>query len=178
MVVLVNPKNKRHSIQIPTLTRFAMKHGFAAHVGAGATAESNIHVMDMARAYVVLLHHMEEAPATSLLENPYYFCECTGDNEPSWHDIATVIGSGLHQAGKIEDPKPRTLLKDLYGDVFGEYTGSVVGLNSRSRANRLRALGWEPIEKDWTKSYLEDELPELLKEDCGSFSGYGGAVVS
>lgn len=50
-----NPAHKRLTIQIPTLTRFALKHGYAAHVGKGEPVESNIHVMDLARAYVVLL---------------------------------------------------------------------------------------------------------------------------
>lgn len=160
------------------MTRFAIKHGYAPFVGTGAPVESNIHVMDLARAYVVLLHHMEESPAISLLDNPYYFCECTGDNEPSWHDIATVIGNGLHQAGKIKDPEPKNLPEDLYADTFGEYTSAVIGLNSRSRAVRLRELGWEPVEKDWRKSYLEDELPEILKEETGSFKGYAGVTAS
>lgn len=157
---------------MPTLTRFALKHGFSGHVGTGRPVESNIHVVDLARAYVVLLHHMEEQPAAALLDNPYYFCECTGDNEPSWFDIAEVIGNGLHQAGKIKDPKPRTLPEDLYKDCFGKSTDGVIGCNSRSRAIRLRELGWEPVEKDWRKSYLEDELPEILKEEQGDWSGY------
>lgn len=173
-----NPKHKRLTIQIPTLTRFAMKHGYAVHVGTGEPVESNIHVLDLARAYVVLLHHMEQTPAADLLANPYYFCESTGDNEPSWKEIATVIGSALHQAAKIKDPTPRTLPENLYGDVFGAHTTAAIGLNSRSRANRLRALGWKPIEKDWRRSYIEDELPEIITEDCGNFNGYKGTVAS
>lgn len=43
---------------------------------------------------------------------------------------------------------------------------------------RLRELGWEPREKDWKRSYFEDELPEILKEDTGSFAGYKGTVAS
>lgn len=50
-----NPANRRLSIQIPTLTRFALKHGYAAHVGKGESVESNIHVMDLARGFVVVL---------------------------------------------------------------------------------------------------------------------------
>lgn len=134
--------------------------------------------MDLARAYVVLMHHMEDSPATSLLDNPYYFCECTGDDEPSWFDVATVIGGGLHKAGRIKDPTPQSLSKDQYKDLFGDYTSAVLGLNSRSRAIRLRELGWEPIEKDWRKSYIDDELPELLKEETGNFAGYKGTVAS
>lgn len=173
-----NPAHKRLTIQIPTLTRFALKHGYAAHVGKGQAIESNIHVMDLARAYIVLLHHMEKSGPASLLENPYYFCEGSGEKEASWKDVASAIGEGLHKAGKIKDPAPRTLPKDLYGDVFADFTGAVIGLNSRSRAIRLRELGWQPREKDWRRSYLEDELPEILKEDVGSFAGYTGTVAS
>ena len=68
--------------------------------------------------------------------------------------------------------------EELYKDGFGEYTGAVIGLNSRSRANRLRALGWKPVEKYWRSSYLEDELPQILKEDHSSFEGYAGVAAS
>lgn len=149
-----------------------MKHGYAGYVGTGSPVESQIHVKDLARAYVVLLHHMEQSPPIELLINPYYFCECTGDAEPSWKEIAETIGQGLHKAGKIQDPTPKSVPEDLWGDLFGEYTSAVIGLNSRSRALRLRELGWSPVEKDWRASYLEDELPEIIKEDCGSFAGY------
>ncbi|KAK5083539.1 hypothetical protein LTR05_006042 [Lithohypha guttulata] len=172
-----NPKHQRLSIQIPTLTRFALKHGYAAHVGSGRPIWSTIHVVDLARAYVVLLHHMEQSSVTTFLDNPYYFCE-NGDEEVSWLKIATVIGSALHEAGKIDDPQPRTIPKDLYGDIFGDFTGAVVGLNSRSRAVRLRELGWTPVEKDWRQSLIDDELPEILREDHLSFSGYKSAVAS
>jgi nucleoside-diphosphate-sugar epimerase len=174
----VNPKHGRLTIQIPTLTRFAIKHGFAAHVGKGLGVESNIHVLDLARAYVVLLHHMEQSSPEMLLDNPYYFCEGTGNDEPSWYDVAKTIGEGLHNAGKIESAEPRELEQHLWGDVFGDFTGAVIGLNSRSRANRLRKLGWQPREKDWQQSFLEDELPEILKEDAGGFAGYKGTVAS
>ncbi|PIA91931.1 hypothetical protein CB0940_09839 [Cercospora beticola] len=173
-----NPAHGRLTIQIPILTRFALKHGYAAHVGKGLGVESNIHVLDLARAYIVLLHHLEKVSAAQTLENPYYFCETTGDNEPSWYEVAKAIGEGLHKAGKLKDPEPKELTKDKWDDAFAGFTGAVIGLNSRSRANRLRALGWEPKEKDWKASYLEDELPEILKEDVGGFAGYKGIVAS
>ena len=120
----------------------------------------------------------DTSPEDKSLSNPYYFCETTGDNEPSWRQVAEAVGEGLHKAGKLEDPTPKELPEDMYDDMFGLYTGAVVGLNSRSRANRMRALGWEPTEKDWRSSYLEDELPEILKEETGKFSGYKGTVAS
>ncbi|KAK9769127.1 putative NAD(P)-binding domain-containing protein [Seiridium cardinale] len=174
-----NDSHKRLTIQIPTLTRFALKHGYAGHVGDGLAVESNIHVKDLGRAYRILLHHMEHTPPAQLLENPYYFCEATGDDEPSWKEVAELIGESLHKAGQIKDPKPRTIDAKLYGDLFGEYTGAVAGLNSRSRAVRLRELGWKPVEKSWQTSYVQDELPEILKEEGHTdFKGYTGKAAS
>lgn len=121
---------------------------------------------------------MEKSPASKVLENPYYFCECTGDQEPSWKDLASLIGEQLNKAGKIQDPTPKELKEELWGDVFSDFTGAVIGLNSRSRAVRLRELGWKPVEKDWRRSYVEDELPEILKEDVSGFGGYKGTVAS
>ncbi|KAK4565934.1 hypothetical protein LTR86_003783 [Recurvomyces mirabilis] len=172
-----NPKHERLTIQIPTMTRFALKHGYAPQIGKGAAVESNIHVMDLARAYIVLLHHMEHAAASEVLSNPYYFCESTGDEEPSWHEVATVIGEALHKAGKIGNKEPKTVPKEQYGDLFGEGNDAVIGLNSRSRAVRLRQLGWEPREKDWKASLVEDELPQILKEEVGGFAGYRGVAI-
>ncbi|KAI1404246.1 NAD(P)-binding protein [Hypoxylon fuscum] len=177
-----NPSHARLTIQIPTLTRYALKHGYAGHIGAGLAVESNIHVLDLARAYVVLLHHLESTPSDSpdILENPYFFTETTGDNEPSWKDIASVIGAELHKAGLIADPNPRAIPPENYGDLFGDATDCVIGLNSRSRAVRLRELGWKPVEKSWRESYVQDELPFLLKEEVDRkvFSGYQGIVAS
>ncbi|KAK8002767.1 hypothetical protein PG989_002486 [Apiospora arundinis] len=176
-----NDKHGRLSIQIPTLTRFALKHGFAGYVGEGDAVWSQIHVKDLARGYRMILHQLESTPADSpeLLENPYYFCECAGDQEVSWKEIAALIGHTLHEQGKIADPTPRQIDPKLYGDIFGaDFTEAVMGLNSRSRAERLRALGWKPVEKSWQQSFVMDELPVILKEDNSKFAGYGAAVAS
>ncbi|KAI1761949.1 NAD(P)-binding protein [Hypoxylon sp. FL1150] len=178
----VNPSHGRLTIQIPTLTRYALKHGYAGYIGDGLSVESNIHVLDLARAYQVVLHHLESTPANSpeILESPYYFIEATGDDEPSWKDIASVIGEELHKAGLLEDPTPRTIPPENYNDLFAEFTDAVIGLNSRSRAVRLRELGWKPTEKNWRESYVQDELPIILKEevDRKAFGGYQGTVAS
>ena len=162
----------RLSIQIPTLARFALKHGYAAYVGEGLAVESNIHVLDLARAYVSILHNLEESIPQQTLTNPYYFCECTGDKEPSWKDVASFIDESLHKVGKVKDPTPRPLDESIYVDMFSEITPKILGSNQRSRAVRLRELGWKPREKDWKRSLVEDELPSILKEDVAAFEGY------
>ena len=170
-----NEKHKRLTIQIPTITRFALKHGFVGHIGKGLPIESQIHVMDLARAYIVLLHWMEKADPKELLANPYFFRE--NGYEASWKEVATEIGKGLHAAGKIKDATPKEFPEDMYSDLFGPYTPAVIGLNSRSRAVRLRELGWQPRETGVWESYLNDELPEILKEAGKDFHGYTGTAV-
>lgn len=146
------------------------------HVGDGLAVESNIHVLDLARGYITLLHQLESAPASYTLENPYFFCETTDDQEPSWKEVSETIAEGLRRAGRTKDLQARTLDEASFKDLFGDGTGAVLGLNSRSRARRLRDLGWEPREKDWRSSFLEDELPVILKENVDSFAGYTGTV--
>ncbi|KAL9108759.1 MAG: hypothetical protein Q9227_006555 [Pyrenula ochraceoflavens] len=168
-------KHKRLTIQFPTIARFALKHGWAGHVGKGLGVESQINVMDLARAYIVLLHYMERSPPKVVLDNPYFFCE--NGKEFSWHEAATEIGKALFEAGKIKDPTPRKFSEADYEDLFGRITPAVIGLNSRSRAIRLRELGWQPKEKGIWESWRDDELPEILKEEHMEFKGYRENVV-
>lgn len=165
-----NYNHRRLTIQIPTIARFALKHGFSGHVGKGLGRESQVHVMDLARAYIILLHHIETSSPEVLLDNPYFFCE--NGKEFSWLEVGQEVGKALHAAGKIKEPEPKTFPEEKYGDLFQEWTPAVIGLNARSRAVRLRKLGWEPIEKGIWESFRDDELPEILKEQHLDFKGY------
>ena len=171
----VGSRSKRLSIQYPTLTRFAIKHGYAAHVGKGLSVWGTVHVTDLARGYMTILHWLEGDSSDDIHKNPYFFIE-NGD-EYSWGEAAEQIGKALHKLGKISDPTPKTIPEDLYGDIFGMYTAQVVGSNARNRANRLRALGWKPQEKSATQSLIDDEIPIIL-QDKGEFTGYSAAVAS
>lgn len=97
----------------------------------------------------------------------------TADDLPS-------VEAVLDGIQKRADPAPRTVDPSLYGDLFGGDTGAVIGLNSRSRAARLRQLGWKAVEKDWRASYVEDELPEILREEGErkDFKGYKGRTMN
>lgn len=171
----VGKASKRLSIQIPTMTRFAIKHGFAGYVGKGKSVWGQVHVSDLARAYLTILHWMESTAAEKVLENPYFFVE-NGD-EYSWGKCAEEIGKALHEAGKIQDPTPKEIPSELYSYLFGDWSLPVIGQNARNRANRLRSLGWKPSEKSTFESLRLDELPIILEEK-GDFTGYAAAVAS
>ena len=157
-----NARHKRLSIQIPALTRFALKRGYAGHVGEGKSVMGQVYVGDLARAYVVLLRAMEARGPEWLLANPYFFCE--NGKEFEFKEVAEHIGKALKEKGRIENAEARSIPKEHFGDLFGDVTNTAVGLNSRTRAVRLRELGWEPKGKGIWESYEQDELPAILEE--------------
>lgn len=171
----VTTREKRLSIQLPTLARYSIKHGYAGQIGKGLSVWNQIHVKDLARGYMVLLHWMESAPIEEVAQNPYFFCE--NGQELSWGECAAEIGRILKKERKIDQSTPKTIPEENYGDLFGGFSGIVAGSNARNRANRLRKFGWAPLEKDTFASLVEDELPLILQE-TGEFNGYASVVAS
>ena len=165
----------RLSIQVITMARFALKHRYAGYVGGGKSIWSTVHVADLGRAYSLLLHWIEEAPDTVALENPYFFCE--NGEEISWGEIAEMIGENLQPLDRVDEAKAREVPEKDYGDLFGPHSMVVIGANSRSRAERVRELGWQPREKSIREAFETEELPILLEEK-GEFSGYSRPAAS
>lgn len=171
----VTTRENRLSIQLPTLIRYSIKHGYAGQIGKGRAVWNQVHVRDLARGYMVLLHWMERAPVTEIALNSYFFCE--NGQELSWGECAAEIGLILKSAGRIDQSTPKPIPKEEWGDLFGDYSGMVVGSNARNKANRLRKLGWAPLEKGTLASLAEDEIPIIVKE-TGEFKGYASVVAS
>ncbi|GME31497.1 hypothetical protein GTA08_BOTSDO12554 [Neofusicoccum parvum] len=161
-----NERHGRLTIQLPTIARFALVRGWAGHVGAGLSVESQIHVKDLARAYVVLLHALERGPDddAALRANPYFFCE--NGREFSWKEVAEGVAESLVKCGRLPAPEVRSFDREKgdWDQLFAAGTGPAIGLNSRSRAVRLREMGWAPREKSIWESWEQDELPAVLKE--------------
>lgn len=51
-------------------------------IGDELAVRNQVHIKDLARSYVTLLHWLEENPAPTVAENPYVFCE--NGEELSW----------------------------------------------------------------------------------------------
>jgi nucleoside-diphosphate-sugar epimerase len=120
-----------------------------------------IHVKDLGHAYMSLLKYIENSGAEVFLKNPYFFAE--NGSEISMGEGAKHIARILHDIGKIQSPQTQIFSEDHFHDVFGPMTPRGLGCNSRSRAIRLRELGWEPkeITDIWT-SWKEDEVPSII----------------
>ncbi|GLA67593.1 hypothetical protein AtubIFM54640_011261 [Aspergillus tubingensis] len=140
------------------MVRYSIKHGYPVMIGDGLAVWNQVHIKDLARGYVTLLHWLEESLASTVAENPYFFCE--NSEELSWREYAAEIGRILYSAGK-----------ENYGDLFGEYSVLVIGSNARNQASRLRKIGWEAREKKTFASLAEDEIPQILLETAPVASG-------
>lgn len=168
-------KHQKLSIQAPTMARFALKHKYAGHVGKGKAVWSTVHVADLARAYLLVLQWAETSPEAATTSNPYFFCE--NGEEISWGEIAEMIGEQLHALGKVDSAQAKEVPREQWNDLFGAYSSVVIGANSRSRAHRVRDLGWTAKEQEIRKAFQTEELP-LLLEEKGEFNGYGRAAAS
>ncbi|KAL4744933.1 hypothetical protein BDW72DRAFT_208624 [Aspergillus terricola var. indicus] len=160
----VSSREKRLSIQLPTMVRYSIKHGYPGMVGDGLAVWNQVHVKDLARGYLTLLHWLEQTPPQEVSKNPYFFCE--NGEELSWGQCAAEIGRILHKAGKVANPTPQTIPPENYSDLFGEYSGLVVGSNARNHAK-----------KSTFASLADDEIPLILQE-TGEFNGYAAPVAS
>ncbi|KAJ5371613.1 Phosphatidylethanolamine-binding protein PEBP [Penicillium concentricum] len=150
----VTTRENRLSIQLPTLIRYFIKHGYAGQIGNGLAVWNQIHVKDLARGYMVLLHWMERAPVTEVAQNPYFFCE--NGQELSWGECAAEIGRILKEMGHIDQSTPRSIPEKQWGDLFGDYSGMV---------------------KETFAPLAEDEISIIAKE-TGEFTGYASVVAS
>ena len=156
-----NPAHKRHTMLVSLLVRFALQRGgFCGYVGAGRNVWSTVHVRDLARAFVTLLAHVEEAPPGAFVENPYFFVE--GGMESEMREVAERLAGVLRDSGRVEGVEVRAWEEADYADLMGPMTPLALGCNARCRAVRLRELGWEPKEKDMWTSWEEGEISSMV----------------
>lgn len=120
------------SIQLPALARQARRSGVARHVGRGLNVWSNVHVADMAELYLLGLTAAE--PGTFL------FAE---NGEASFRDMVGAMARALGVSGPEAWPIDSAIAE--WGFERAVYA---LGSNSRVRARRARALGWQPRHGD------------------------------
>jgi nucleoside-diphosphate-sugar epimerase len=120
----------RESTQVPRLIERGKKTGVVPYIGRGENVWSNVHVDDVADAYLLAL---ERAPAGS-----FFFL---GEGEASFRvmaeAVARMLGGGCRAAGI-----PLAEAVRLWGSA-----GAALSMGSNSRVNAAQArrvLGWSP----------------------------------
>ncbi|MET4491206.1 NAD-dependent epimerase/dehydratase family protein [Bradyrhizobium sp. LA7.1] len=119
------------SVQLPRLIDEARKSGTARYIGRGLNRWSTVHIADVADLYLLAL---DRAPTG--------FFAFVENGESSFRDMAQAIGRtlGLGEAQSMST-------EDAITRWGREVAIFALGSNSRVRAKRARALGWNPQHK-------------------------------
>ncbi|KAJ3280110.1 hypothetical protein HK104_000903 [Borealophlyctis nickersoniae] len=153
----------RHSKQVPTMIRAAIKNRQTTYAGKGANIWNNVHVEDLADAYMLILETLlegREGVATN--EDGYYFVE---SGEHAFRPLAEAIGKAIKEKSGLGDGSAISMRKEhlaAYGP-WGDFAELMFGGNSRSKAVKIRALGWKPTRPDLFAT-IDAEVEALLKE--------------
>jgi nucleoside-diphosphate-sugar epimerase len=171
---------KKRSIQVPNLIEAILKRGRAFTVGEGKNIwdrmfyhsksleylfeavrliqMSDIHVDDLAKAFVLLVEEALKPNGGSATwgQEGYYFVE-SGDF--AWKDISYKIAEILNEKKQLETPDVDQLSVDEASKLH-PWAPVLWGGNCRSRASRLRSLGWKPTGPTVAKC-----LPSMIESE-------------
>ncbi|KFY53437.1 hypothetical protein V496_07592 [Pseudogymnoascus sp. VKM F-4515 (FW-2607)] len=148
------PINNR-SFQVPVLVEETLKRGRPFAVGAGNNIWDHIHISDLSAAFGLLAEEALKPAGGAATWGPegYYFVEA---GEHSWaevgRDIAAVVAErGIKVSAEVEQFTVEDVAK------VHPWAPLLWGGNARSRAERLRGLGWKPVAPS-----LKESLGEIV----------------
>ncbi|KAH6657378.1 hypothetical protein BKA67DRAFT_532590 [Truncatella angustata] len=143
------------SMQVPGLTRFTLREGYAPILPPGTAAWDHVHVRDLGTFFVLAVEAALDSTKNTnpeiFGEHAYYFLE---GGAHVWSDIARFIAAAAEKKGLLEDdskPHVREVTEKEVGHPSWE-------LHSHGIAARARKyLGWEPEGKS-----LRETIPETI----------------
>ena len=132
-----------------------VENGVSFVLGKGTNAWSVVSIQDVGRAILFVVDEILKGDQSRLEygDSGYYWVETF---EVSLMDRAKAIGERLFKEGKIRSPEVQIKTLEEVTTKWGEFMGYLVGSSSRIRADKLKALGWKPLDKDW-KVLVEEE---------------------
>lgn len=132
---------------ISAIYKSVAQTGAACYVGAGLNCYSNVHIEDLAEAYLRVLERGEPGAL---------YHAVAGEIPNRWLAEAVARDLGV---------PTRSLTPEEAFEVFGKFATLIsIGASSRSRSPRLRKeLGWEPKHLDMLVQIGEPRLRELAK---------------
>ncbi|KAL0486988.1 NAD(P)-binding protein [Acrasis kona] len=145
-----NTFNQR-SQQIPLTINAAIKEGKVYYVGKGKHVWNNVHVLDLADLFLLLLRKIQEGKAP-IGTDGYYFAE-NGEND--FIEITTAISNELKKNGLQAEPASS---EGKEFEIWGNFAHIALGYNSRGKAEKARTLGWKP-----SRPSLVETIPEEVQ---------------
>ncbi|KAL0639455.1 hypothetical protein Q9L58_001483 [Maublancomyces gigas] len=139
---------------IPILTSPIVHHGAAFMIGTGASTGSFVHVLDLARLFVLLIGEARK-PNGGKADwgvDGYYFGV---SQEATIHDLVHIMGEELAKLGHLKSSTVEVLAIEEVAKIH-QYMPYLFGTNVRAVATRAKRLGWTPIEASVLESLVTD----------------------
>jgi len=129
----------QHSVQIPLMITSSIKAKTSFYVGKGLNIWNNVHVLDLADFYILVLEAALNGKAP-VNRDGYYFCE---NGEAIIGEINQALAKCLHKRGLVAEPVSKSVSEEEGKKLYGPFGGAVTS-NSRGKAEKARKLGWKP----------------------------------
>ncbi|KAI4758999.1 NAD(P)-binding protein [Aureobasidium sp. EXF-3400] len=145
--------------QVYELAKSVLEIQAAPIIGGGKAMWNNVHVHDLARAFVLLVEEAAKNNTDPKLwgQNGYYFTE---NGEHVWGDLSKVVAEAAKQQGLIKEVKSEQMDMETAKKTAG-FEAVSWGWNSRGKARRFKELlGWKPQEQS-----IENEVPTIVKNE-------------
>jgi nucleoside-diphosphate-sugar epimerase len=152
---------KKRSIQVPIYVEAVIKNGRAFVLGDGQNIWDHVHATDIADAFIKLTEEALKPHGGNADwgKEGYYFCE---DGEHTWGDFEKKIAEILHAKGAIKSADLEEMTVEDASKIH-PWAPILWGGNARSRAERLRKLGWTP-----KMGNVDESLAEMVDYELES----------
>ncbi|KAG1730246.1 uncharacterized protein EDB91DRAFT_1157511 [Suillus paluster] len=149
-----------YSIQIPDLIKAGLDRKQGGVIGKGLNLWSSIHIDDVATLYISVFDAaMKGQNETGHGSEGYYFGE---NGEYRMGEISEVLAKLLYEMKRGESPEPTVFTDEEVQKYFGG--PSLMGTNSRARAERAKLIGWNPVHTiDSLWASLKPEIETIVK---------------
>ncbi|KAL2810349.1 hypothetical protein BJX63DRAFT_434397 [Aspergillus granulosus] len=131
------------SVQLPYLANAALRRGGSLTVNKGENEWRNVHIADLADAYVLLAGEaLQGGGKADWNEHGYYFVE---NGHHVWKDLAKAVAEDGYKKGYFNSDKVDVLSVEETLEVQSTpHPGPAIwGVNSLGVATRIRSLGWK-----------------------------------
>ncbi len=157
------------SVITPALISAAIKSRKVRTVGKGLNIWSNVHIEDVADAYLLLLDKLLDNTAATGKDGFYFAIS----GEETMQATAKAIAESLYKRGVIEDRTVTPFTEEELETAlpYGALNKVLFGGNTRGSGDRLKQLGWKPTRLNFIPS-IDLDVDLLLKklwaiQNCG-----------
>jgi len=151
-----------HSVQLPIIIKTAIVYKQVYHIGRGHNIWNNVHVLDLADLYTIVLENALKGKAP-VNRDGYYFAE---NGTHNFLELTDEVAKILHTKGSVQSAKPQDMAPDI---VKHKWLSISTGFNSRGKSEKGKKLGWNPHRPALLQTVAE-EVDYWLKQKPETFN--------